>query len=40
MGSAAALVTWLATFAANSDGSFSMVAAVAVVGGSDVKAES
>ena len=39
MGSAAALVTWLATFAANSDGSFSMAAA-AVVGGSDVKAES
>ena len=39
MGSATALVTQLTTLAANSDGSFSMAAA-AVVGGSDVKAES
>jgi len=35
-----ALTTWLATLAANFDGRFSIVAVVAVVGGSDVKAES
>jgi len=39
MGSAMALATQLATSAANSGGSFSMAVA-AVVGGSDVKAES
>ena len=40
MGSVVALTMRLATLATNFGGSFSMVAAVAVVGGSDVKAES
>jgi hypothetical protein len=38
MGSAAALATRLVTLAANSGGSFSMAAAVAMVVGSDMKA--